>query len=76
MSMKPGSSSCAVGKTYLYGDFSCGAGLLSRTLWRNLESVGLHGEDRSSVTQSPDRLSSFFTFSTVLLSVRLWEIFS
>jgi hypothetical protein len=49
-----------------YMETCLGAGLLSRTLWRNLESVGLHGGDRSSVTESPDRLNSFFKSSSGL----------
>jgi hypothetical protein len=41
------------------------AGLPSKTLWRNFESIGLHDRDRSFVThQSPDRLNSFFTSSS------------
>jgi hypothetical protein len=46
-----------------------GAGLLSRTLWRKLESIGKHGGDRSSVTQSLYRLDSFFTSSSVSPSI-------
>jgi hypothetical protein len=42
-----------------YMETFLGTGLPSGTLWKNLESVGLHGGYRSSVTQSPDRLHSF-----------------